>query len=320
MLGKDFSFTTVLLAAVAGSFMGIVIIIPLRKQLIEIERLKFPSGVAVATILKTPGAGMRKAVFLGVGFVIGATLTLLVHEKLAVIPGEIPVGPALKKVLAVGDRGALALGLLGTTLYVSTASLGAGMLSGRGGLAFAVGGVMAWWIVGPFVVSQGWVAPELSGGKMVGTVYATMLRPTGIGILIGGALGGVVAAAPAIKGAISSLAQAAKLAKAGKGEAEELSPKVLGGGLVASLIALFVVTFSSGEVTLATALVTAIVRRSLDRACRTDRRASDGRHGHLTPVRLGAHRRYADARAHGWQRRLGYHGWRGRVRRDQPVR
>ena len=40
-----------------GSFLGIVFIIPLRKQMIELERLRFPSGIAVATLLKSPGAG-----------------------------------------------------------------------------------------------------------------------------------------------------------------------------------------------------------------------------------------------------------------------
>jgi len=48
-----------------------VVIIPLRKQLIEIERLRFPSGVAVATILKSPGAGAAKAKLLELFQAIG---------------------------------------------------------------------------------------------------------------------------------------------------------------------------------------------------------------------------------------------------------
>ncbi|HIA04870.1 MAG TPA: hypothetical protein EYN66_23740, partial [Myxococcales bacterium] len=46
-----------ILAAMAGSFMGVVLIIPLRKQMLEFERLRFPSGIAVASLLKSPGAG-----------------------------------------------------------------------------------------------------------------------------------------------------------------------------------------------------------------------------------------------------------------------
>jgi|TARA_B100000315_G_scaffold33131_1_gene27795 uncharacterized oligopeptide transporter (OPT) family protein len=36
----------VLLAAIAGSFLGIVVVIPLREQMIEFDRLRFPSGIA----------------------------------------------------------------------------------------------------------------------------------------------------------------------------------------------------------------------------------------------------------------------------------
>lgn len=242
LLGLDYSFATVLFAAIAGSFMGIVVIIPLRKQLIEIERLKFPSGVAVATILKTPGAGMKKAKYLGVGFLFAAALTLATHHKFQLLPESIPIGPWLKGVLGVGDTGAAALLLLGTTVAISMANFGAGLLAGRGGLAFAVGGVLSWWVIGPFVVGQGWAPAGASGEKLVGAVYGTMLRPTGIGVLIGGALAGVVAAFPAIKGAISSLSAAAKLAKQSGGQSEELSPKVLVFGLIGSVIALMAVT------------------------------------------------------------------------------
>ncbi len=41
--------------------MGLAFIIPLRKQMIDFDRLAYPGGIAVATILKSPGAGIRKA-------------------------------------------------------------------------------------------------------------------------------------------------------------------------------------------------------------------------------------------------------------------
>ena len=262
LLGLDYSFTTVVIAAIAGSFMGIVVIIPLRKQLVEIERLKYPSGVAVATILKTPGAGIQKAKLLGVGFVISTLITLATNHRIHLIPESVPVGPWLHKALGVGDSGGLALALLGTTLALSMANFGAGMLAGRGGLAFAIGGVIAWWLIGPFVVSQGWIPKGVSGEKLVGVVYGTMLRPTGIGVLIGGALAGVVAAFPAIKGAITSLGAAAKLAKERGGSAEELSPKVLVFGLIGSVIALALVTIvagaDKGELGIGTAIAAAL--------------------------------------------------------------
>ena len=249
LLGHDYSFYSVLLAAIAGSFMGVVVIIPLRKQLIEIERLKFPTGVAVATILKSPGAGVRKAQLLGMGFAFSAALTLCTNSTVAkwlgrehpLIPEVVNVGPWIKGLLSVGDTGGATVALLGTAISLSMANFGAGLLSGRGGLPFALGGVMAWWIVGPFVVSQGWAPPGAKGGDLVDAVYGTMLRPVGIGVLIGGALAGVAAAFPAIKGAIASLSAAAKLAKQSGGKSQELSPKVMLVGIAGSFVALLVV-------------------------------------------------------------------------------
>ena len=42
-----------ILSGMAGAFLGIVMIIPLRKQMLEYERLRFPSGIAVAALLKS---------------------------------------------------------------------------------------------------------------------------------------------------------------------------------------------------------------------------------------------------------------------------
>jgi putative OPT family oligopeptide transporter len=263
LLGLHYSFWVVLLSALAGSFMGIVVIIPLRKQMIEIERLKFPTGVAVATILKSPGAGARKAKYLALGFLFAAALTLATNHHLQLLPETIPIGPWLKRAFHVGDAGPWAVVLIGTTVSLSMANVGAGLLSGRGGLPFALGGIMAWWFIGPFAAWKGWAPPHATGDALVSSVYGTMLRPTGIGILIGGALAGVVAAFPAIKGAIGSLSTAAKLAKRGDAQAEELSPTLLVLGLVGSVLALFAVTavgsIDTGGLKLGTAVVAAIV-------------------------------------------------------------
>ncbi len=264
LLGMEgqFNVWTIIAAGVAGSFMGIVVIIPLRKQLIEIERLRFPSGVAVATILKSPGAGSEKAILLGVGFAFALVLTLSTSGSIGLIPETLSIGNWIMEAAGMEPVGALGLALGGTALSLSMANFGAGLLSGKGGLPFALGGMLAWWVIGPFVVGQGW-APEASGEELVGAVYGSMLRPVGIGILIGGAFAGVVAAFPALRGAIKSLQSAAKLAKQGGGTSEELSPTVLVVGLVGSFVALFAVTYvegmmGGGDLTIGTVIIVAI--------------------------------------------------------------
>lgn len=177
LLGEHYSLTTVLLAAIAGSFMGIVVIIPLRKQLLEVERLRFPTGIAVATILKAPGAGMHKAKLMGIGFAVSAAITLAAGEHLQLLPHTLPLGAWLGALLEPEPGSASELLLLGSALSLSTASFGAGLLSGKAGLPFALGGFLAWWFVGPFAVLAGW-APPVSGEELVGAVYGSMLpRP-----------------------------------------------------------------------------------------------------------------------------------------------
>lgn len=254
LLGAEFNVWTIILAAVAGSFMGIVVIIPLRKQMIEIERLKFPSGVAVATILKSPGAGAAKAIRLGIGFVVAVTITLATNFH--IIPETLEIGSWFldDPETASGGWGILALG---TSLSLSMANFGAGLLSGKGGLPFAAGGVLSWWVIAPFVVGQGWLPGDLEGHELWGGVYLQMLRPVGIGVLIGGALAGVVLSYPALKGAIKSLRAAAKLASSGD-EADELDPKVLIFGILGSFIVLFSVAFIGAEGAIATAISVAV--------------------------------------------------------------
>ena len=50
---------SLVLASIGGALLGVVMIIPMRRQIIDYERLRFPTAVAVATILKSPGAGFR---------------------------------------------------------------------------------------------------------------------------------------------------------------------------------------------------------------------------------------------------------------------
>lgn len=81
LLGYTLDFSTanfwwLALAATAGAALGVVFIVPLRKQMIEVERLRFPSGTAVAAILKSPGAGAKKSLVLLAGTLLGAALYL----------------------------------------------------------------------------------------------------------------------------------------------------------------------------------------------------------------------------------------------------
>ena len=81
LMKEEFSILPMVLAGIAGSIMGVTVIIPLRKQMIDLERLRFPSGTAVAAILKSPGAGIEKAILLGTGFLLSMITVILIKEE-----------------------------------------------------------------------------------------------------------------------------------------------------------------------------------------------------------------------------------------------
>lgn len=71
---KDFWLIT--LACIAGALLGCVFIVPLRKQMIDVDRLRFPSATAVGAILKSPGAGTAKSIVLCIGIAVSALIYL----------------------------------------------------------------------------------------------------------------------------------------------------------------------------------------------------------------------------------------------------
>ncbi len=245
LMGKQFNVVAMILAAIAGSIMGITVIIPLRKQMIDLERLRFPSGTAVAAILKSPGAGLEKAMLLGGGFLLSMVTVILIKHK--VLPAEIPLGNWLN--LPEYTQTAIAVSLM---------NLGAGLLAGRGGLPFAIGGCLAYWVMAPMAVHMGWTTGAgPTPIDLKNFVYGTMLRPIGIGMLIGGALMGVVKAFPAVKAAFKTLQMAAKT---GFKSQDELPIKYIYTGIGISFLTLFFsALYGAKGVSVPTALAISVV-------------------------------------------------------------
>lgn len=379
----NLNFWLILIACMAGAVLGVAFIVPLRKQMLDIERLRFPSATAVGAILKSPGAGAKKAVVLMIGIVIAAVLAapnqiwqiqteaplekldeLVYNEKISIVDKlrtemiadwiEAQAGPeaviahgaaivhlnetrqSMSKPLLEEDRaqlrelqaevasardaayaaveeatrtGAYAVtaykdelavrahrasigegdwsdlrsrkaGWAGKPLFgysdlnVRTAAvvdesaepvdfayngfgtedpvltrssdrdgggrpdlliddtnidagrilglpdhmqllfalapfaLGAGYLTGRAGLYVLAGGVLAYLIINPFLYSMGWMPATLLPDQAPGFGYLQINRPLGIGLLLGGAMMGIVGSFPAIREALKSMAMA----------------------------------------------------------------------------------------------------------------
>jgi uncharacterized oligopeptide transporter (OPT) family protein len=249
----EINYWALALAVTAGSVLGVVMIIPLRKQIIELERLRFPSAVAVAAILKSPGAGVEKARLLILGIIVSAIVTA--STKLTGTD-SVPVGEFLG--LPASFHFVFVIPLM---------SLGAGYLAGRPGLAILYGTLLNFWILIPACILLGWVPAQFAGTGLLDFNYIPDLPPEtlkdstsfigtfftkfgkftsrhlGIGMILGGAIAGIAIALPALKAAIASLRSSPD-----EGPREEVSLKTLNTGMAIGFLLLLVATKLSGGV------------------------------------------------------------------------
>ena len=233
----DFNIPLMVIACIAGGVMGIAFIIPLRKQMIDFNRLAYPGGIAVATILKSPGAGVHKAMLL----IGGALISALAHLASQISGIE---NLALGSYLGMPDY-------MNGVWYLSLLTIGVAYLAGKGGFFFIVGGYVCYWFLAPVLSASGLLptpdqlaAMELS---MPSYLRVALFRPLGIGMLIGGALTGIVLALPLIVGAIRSMQSAAKM----KTEAsrDEMPIRLLYWAVVGAFVVLMVTAiFSTPEI------------------------------------------------------------------------
>tara|TARA_R110002073_G_scaffold336260_1_gene531383 strand:- start:134746 stop:137229 length:2484 start_codon:yes stop_codon:yes gene_type:complete len=412
--GLDFWLIT--LACVCGAVLGGAFIIPLRKQMLDIERLRFPSATAVAAILKSPGAGPKKAIVLGVGIALAVLIglpaqlpqlrspadiedlqTLVEQERIGradllltreidswisaqtapeslvrhgrlqaeliqakeanseqvgdlegqvvdakayalaelrnalghpvdrsrltdyplelsalahrASVGEIPwtelrstkAGWAADPMFGYADLqirmhrrvdessepvdfafngpgensevltpyadlnrngvpdlvitdDTIDVGrILGLPLQIQLLfaiapfAIGAGYLTGRAGLLVLAGGILAYVVLNPLIYSMGWMPATVSESGAAGYGFGNVNRPLGIGLLLGGALMGVIASLPAIREAFKSIVVAGKANTSGGGGSDELGLKVLIAAVAGALLFLFIAADFTGK-------------------------------------------------------------------------
>ncbi len=232
----DFNPYFMVLGCIVGAIMGIAFIIPLRKQMIDFNRLAYPGGIAVAAILKAPGAGMKKASYMLSAALVSALVHFFVYEM-----------AGLQNV----DVGSF-LGLpayMNGIWYMSLLTIGVGFLAGKGGVYFIVGGYACYWVLAPILSAMGKI-PDPAALESLRTtapeyLRLNLFRPLGIGMLIGGALTGIVLALPLVASAIGSMQQAAKVRSAAS--QDEMPIRLLYFGVVGAFMVLFIIGIVSSE-------------------------------------------------------------------------
>ncbi len=379
---NQLDFWLITLACMAGAVLGAAFIIPLRKQMIEIERLRFPSAMGVAAILKSPGAGTKKSIVLLAGIALSALIylpvglpgirlpaslerldSLVERERIApadaertrMIAGWIERQSAPEEALALGrveaelldaieadetNEAAIAdlrervregavpgvsprlahaallasegeqpwdslrkvdLGWAGSPLpgyqdlnirlpgrtddegrllasvdhngdgrpdlvltddrislgrilglpdefqlvfAIAPFALGAGFITGRAGLMVLAGGILAYFVLTPIAFRLGWMPASITPATAPGYGFGAFNRPLGIGLLLGGAMMGIIAALPAMRAALKSIAVASRMPR---GSRDELGLKVLLAAIAGALLLLFVAADFEGN-------------------------------------------------------------------------
>ncbi len=235
LLGYGDRFDPVVLTfgCIAGAFLGIAFIIPLRKHMIDFERLTYPGGVAVATILKSPGAGVRKAVILLLAAAFSAGLHML-SQATGVANWNL------------GETLGLPAYMNGIW-YLSLLTIGVGFIAGRGGVAFIIGGYVAYWFLSPMLAATDSFPLDAAGAVISdpGQLRTLLYRPFGIGMLIGGAIMGVILAFPLIVSAVRSMQRAASTE--GSVASDEMPIKLLYVGIGGAAIVLTIMAVISVE-------------------------------------------------------------------------
>jgi putative OPT family oligopeptide transporter len=175
MTGVHLSPAALTLWTLTTASLGVLFAVPLRRQMIIVEKLKYPSGTAAAhTITAMYAAGddaLSKARVLLVAAAVSSGVSLLFALK--------PLGLEWLELISFDDVGLAALGAAGVGyatlrlgLNVSPMLLGAGVLVGRRtGLSLFFGSIAAWAIGAPLLIDLGVIAAGDTA-----TTYTNVLR------------------------------------------------------------------------------------------------------------------------------------------------
>jgi putative OPT family oligopeptide transporter len=206
-LGFDLEYSRIFMLALIGGWLGVLFMIPLRRQLIVQEHgvLPYPEGTACADVLIAgeKGGSLAGRVFLGLG--LGSLYTLFQNNNLfRAWPGQPQYNP---------DFGPQHV-LKGASIYADATSeyLGVGYIIGTrvAGVIFA-GGVFSWLVIMPLIYffGKGLDHPIYPGLVPIAQMepsdlWATYIKPMGAGAVAAAGLITLIKTLPTIWGALTT--------------------------------------------------------------------------------------------------------------------
>jgi putative OPT family oligopeptide transporter len=246
-LGFDLEASRIFALALFGGWLGVLFMIPLRRQLIvdEHDTLIYPEGTACADVLIAGerGGSFASRVFLGLG--LGGLYTLFQNDNLfSLWPSQPDYQP---------DLGAQHL-LKGSSIRADCTSeyLGVGYIIGaRVAAVMLAGGIFSWLVLMPAIYFFGsHLATPLYPGTVLikdmspSDLWRTYVRPMGAGAVAAAGLITLLRTAPTIFGALAqglkSIGNKSDAAQAKPSRVEhDLPPAVVFGGSLLLILLMF---------------------------------------------------------------------------------
>ena len=204
LTGRTLIWPLLALWVLSVMLVGVVVAIPLRRQMMEDESLAFPLGVATAETLReihTRGhdALKRVAALLAGGILAGG---VLIAKELLKLPKIAPAVSFRLNNPALAEKGVTAATLtnLGLALDPALLMVGVGGLIGlRVAASMFCGALLAWGVLGPVVLDSGWAG---AGGAAPNALwFGSMVKWhvwPGVGLMVSSALTGFVIGLPTI--------------------------------------------------------------------------------------------------------------------------
>jgi putative OPT family oligopeptide transporter len=154
--GRQMDFWTLLGWNVSLAVIGVAMAVPMKRQMINLEQLPFPSGTAAAETLRSlhshGGAALGKARALGIAGLLGAAVAWLRDATFAFMPWNLPAA------LPFGKLSVSGIPLAGLSLRwdMGLITLGAGALIGfRVGWSLLLGALVNYLVLAPMMARAG---------------------------------------------------------------------------------------------------------------------------------------------------------------------
>lgn len=187
LTGQQLSYVPLALWCASVCLIGVTVAIGLRRQMIEVDKLPFPSGIASATTIQEMYARGKEAmarVWMLVGGGVFASVFKVAADLFRFpqipLPGSVAAGgaAATKGISAIGMKN------IGFVLDPSFLMVAVGGIIGiRAAVSMILGAIIGWGILAPYALAQGWAEPGNPEAGWFGSLVTWLLWP-GVGMMV----------------------------------------------------------------------------------------------------------------------------------------